>query len=83
MTPCYVTFRTPKGNWQCNTAAASLFEGAMKAIRWFNEWQGPRPRLGSVLEVHGGWSHTAKVYWVRARRVIEHFGLDPRDWLDP
>lgn len=80
--PCYVSFRTPRGNWQHNTLAASLFEGALKAIRWFNEWQGPRPRPESVLNVTGGWSGAAKEYRVRAGRVIESFGLNPHDWLD-
>lgn len=54
----------------------------MNAIRWFNEWHGPRPKSGDILEVHAGWGGEQKIYRVKASRVVEHFGLNPGDWLD-
>lgn len=81
--PCYVSFRTkPEGQWQFNTASHSLFDAAMRAIRWFNEWHGPRPRRDTILTVKAGWGGAEKEYRVRAGRVVEHFGLDPAAWLD-
>jgi hypothetical protein len=82
-TPCYVSFRTSgDGEWQHNTEADSLFEGAMRAIRWFNEWHGPRPACGTILTVRAGSATKEREYRVRAIRVVEHFGLNPSDWLD-
>lgn len=80
--PCYVYFRNERGLWQHNTAAHSLFAAAMNAIRWFNEWHGPRPTPETVLRVTAGWYGDQKEYSVRADRVVEHFGLDPKNWLD-
>lgn len=79
--PMFVHFRTDRGEFQHNTNAASLFEGAMNAIRWFNEWHGPRPGRDTVLTVNAGWAHEQKTYRVRASRVVEHFGLRIEDWL--
>ena len=80
--PVYVFFKTATGRWQHNTSGSSLFEAAMNAIRWFNEWKGPRPRLDAILEINAGWAGERKVFHVRARRVVEHFGLNPEDWLE-
>jgi hypothetical protein len=54
----------------------------MAAIRWFNEWKGPRPTLDTILEINAGWAGEQKIYRVRASRVVEHFGLNPGDWLE-
>lgn len=80
--PMYVYFRTDRGLWQFNTHAASLFEGAMNAIRWFAEWHGPRPHRNAVLTINAGWAHDQKTCRVRAARVVEHFGLRVEDWLE-
>jgi hypothetical protein len=81
--PCSVYWESDgPGQWQYNTSAVSLFEAAMNAIRWFNEWKGPRPRLNTVLTIHAGWPCEQKTFHVRAARVVEHQGLEPRDWLD-
>jgi hypothetical protein len=80
---CYVSFRTaPEGRWQYNTEAGSVFEAAMNAIRWFNEWKGPRPRRSTVLTVDMTDMGKKNVFHVRAERVVKHFGLDPGQWLD-
>lgn len=80
--PCYVFFRNERGLWQDNTAAHSLFEGAMNAIREFHERGRVRPGMDTVLRVIAGWAHEEKEYFVRASRVVEHFGLNPSEWLD-
>lgn len=80
---CYVSFRTEEpGQWQYNTLAPSVFEAAMNAIRWFNEWKGPRPRRRTVLTVDMTDMRKKQLFHVRAERVVEHFGLDPSQFLD-
>jgi hypothetical protein len=81
--PCSVYWESDgPGGWQHNTSARSLFEAALNAIRWFNEWKGPRPRQDTVLTIHAGWSGNQKTYRVSAGRVLEHYGLDARELLD-
>lgn len=54
----------------------------MNAIRWFNDWYGPRPARDTILKITAGPAHNQKEYRVRASRVVEHYGLAVEDWLD-
>ena len=80
--PCYVYFRSHRGWEQNNTAATSLFAAAFQALSWFRDWYGPKPKMNTVLKIHAGWAGGQKTYYVRARRVLEHYGFDPREWLE-
>jgi hypothetical protein len=80
---CYVFFTDGNGHLrQHNTAGNSLFECAMNAIRWFNDWYGPRPGRDTILIVHANCKGKDQHFQVRAERVVQHFGLNPADWLD-